>query len=69
MGIEFPKAGRSWEMIEKRGLNVNYKRSQLLAPVFAHGPGAENFCGVYEESEIFKRFLWNPEKNILDLVF
>jgi len=27
----------------------------------ASGAGAENFCGIYEESEILKRIIWRPE--------
>jgi len=28
-----------------------------LVPVFAYGPGAENFMGVYENTEIFNKLV------------
>lgn len=28
-----------------------------MVPVFAYGPGAENFTGVYENTEIFQKFM------------
>jgi alkaline phosphatase len=40
--------------------------SAALIPVFAYGPGAEMFSGVYENTEIFHKILkttnWNTEK-------
>ena len=37
--------------------------SATLIPVFAYGPGAEEFSGVYENNEIFHKILkvtrWN----------
>ena len=32
--------------------------SAALVPVFAYGPGAENFLGVYENTEIFHKLLY-----------
>lgn len=29
----------------------------VMVPVFAHGPGAEKFMGVYENTEIFRKML------------
>jgi alkaline phosphatase len=40
--------------------------SAALIPVFAYGPGAEMFSGVYENTDIFHKILettnWNTEK-------
>lgn len=40
--------------------------SATLVPVFAYGPGAEDFAGVYENTEIFHKILkatkWNKQK-------
>jgi alkaline phosphatase len=39
--------------------------SATLIPVFAYGPGAEKFSGVYENTEIFHKILeatnWNTK--------
>jgi len=59
--IELPRAGKQWEEFDKKGRFVLYKRNSLMSPVFARGPRSENFCGIYEESNIFKRFLWSPK--------
>ena len=31
------------------------KHSAAMIPVFAYGPGAENFSGIYENTEIYNR--------------
>jgi alkaline phosphatase len=28
-----------------------------LVPVFAYGPGAENFGGIYENTDVFEKML------------
>ncbi|WP_417337316.1 hypothetical protein [Halobacteriovorax marinus] len=68
--IELPRRGKQWERFDQKGSYVLYKRNSLMSPVLADGAGAENFCGLYEESDIFKRFLWSPEekKVPLDLI-
>ena len=57
--IEFPGKGKG------QG-GVLYKRSSLLSPVWAQGPGAENFCGIYSESDIYNRILWRPRRGFLE---
>ncbi|OUR98933.1 hypothetical protein A9Q84_05845 [Halobacteriovorax marinus] len=59
--IELPSGGRQWEEFDKKGRFVLYKKNSLMSPVFARGPRSENFCGLYEESSIFKRFLWSSK--------
>lgn len=59
--IELPKSGKQWEEFDKKGRFVLYKRNSLMSPVFARGPRSENFCGIYEESNIYKRFLWSSK--------
>jgi alkaline phosphatase len=27
----------------------------VMVPVFAYGPGAENFMGIYENTDVFKK--------------
>lgn len=59
--IEFPLQGKEWATFEKTGKNVFYKNSSLMSPVLAFGAMAENFCGVFEESEMLKRVIFKPE--------
>jgi alkaline phosphatase len=33
------------------------KHTGVMVPVFAYGPGAEEFAGVYENTEIFYKFV------------
>ena len=59
--IELPYAGRDWKSFEKKGKKVLYQRNSLMSYAMASGAGAENFCGIFEESEILKRIIWRPE--------
>jgi hypothetical protein len=61
IGIEYPKMGSQWIDFKKKGKNILYKRKQIFSPVFATGARAENFCGVYDQSEILFRLVANPE--------
>ncbi|PIK14597.1 hypothetical protein [Halobacteriovorax sp. JY17] len=65
--IELPRRGKQWEKFDQKGSFVIYKRNSLMSPVLAEGAGSENFCGLYDESEIFKRFLWSPEEKKIPL--
>ncbi len=64
--IEFPLKGSQWSDFESKGKSILYKRQSLTAGAWAYGPGSENFCGIYEEDQIFSRLLWAPEKTLLD---
>ncbi len=44
-----------YSIIEPRFASTNH--SAALVPVFAFGPGAENFIGVYENTEIFRKLV------------
>jgi alkaline phosphatase len=44
-----------YSIIEPRFATTNH--SAALVPVFAFGPGAENFMGVYENTEIFHKLV------------
>ena len=57
IGFDFPRAGTEWASFEKKGDNLGYKSSLLMSLVLAKGAGAENFCGIYKESEILERIL------------
>lgn len=62
LNIEFPNEGKEWADFERSGKNVIYKNSSLMSPVLASGPMAENFCGLFDESEMLKRIISRPEK-------
>ncbi len=67
--FEFPESGKEWASFEDNGSNVLYKRPGLLAKAWSAGPGAEHFCGTYEASDILRRFIWTPDKNVLYFSF
>jgi alkaline phosphatase len=47
--------GADYSLIEPTFASTNH--SAALVPVFAFGPGAENFIGVYENTEIFHKLV------------
>lgn len=69
MPIEFPQKGKEWAEFESKGKNVIYKNSTLLSPVLAKGSMAENFCGMFEESELLNRIIYKPETKVFDWDF
>lgn len=58
--LEFPLQGKEWAEFEKNGKNMLYKNSSLMSPVIASGAMAENFCGIFDESEMLKRVMSRP---------
>jgi len=48
-------SGADYSVIEPSFATTNH--SAALVPVFAYGPGAEKFMGVYENTEIFHRLI------------
>lgn len=65
--IEFPAQGQEWLDFVKSGKNVIYKKPSLMSPVFAKGAIAENFCGVFDESETLKRLLFKPQEKVFNI--
>lgn len=59
--IDFPKEGKEWSEFVRKGKNLNIKNSTLLSTVFAKGPMAENFCGLFDEADMPIRILYKPE--------
>lgn len=64
--IEFPLQGKDWANYEKTGSNIFYKQSSLMSPVLASGAMSENFCGIFDESEMLKRMLYKPENKVFN---
>ncbi len=64
--IEFPLQGKEWSNFEKTGKNVIYKNSGLMSPVLASGAMSENFCGIFDESEMLKRMIYKPGRKVFN---
>ncbi len=58
--LDFPEQGPNWSDMDKLGKITLYKRSSLVSTVFATGASAENFCGVYQEFDLFQRMINRP---------
>lgn len=65
--IDMPEQGRSWYEYEKESKNISVKRTKLTNLVLASGARAENFCGMYEDSDVFTRILSGPKQQGLEL--
>jgi hypothetical protein len=64
--LEFPLQGKEWADFYKSGKNVIYKNSSLMSPVLAVGAMSENFCGIFDESEMLKRVIYKPEEKVFN---
>jgi hypothetical protein len=65
--VEMPEQGKEWHEFEKNNKNVNVKRTKLTNMVLASGARAENFCGMYDDADVFKRILSGPKQQGLEL--
>ncbi len=65
--IDFPAEGADWQKFDLKGTEALPRRGELTAPVFAQGARAENFCGMYDEAQIFERILSGPKQQGLEL--
>lgn len=62
-----PDQGKAYYEFEKQGKNASVKRTKLTNLVLASGARAENFCGMYDDSEVFERILSGPKQQGLEL--
>jgi hypothetical protein len=67
--IDFPEQGKPWYEFEKTAANIQVKRAGLTNLVLAYGARAENFCGMYDDVQIFERILSGPKQQGLELKF
>lgn len=67
--VDMPDQGKQWFEFEKKGANPQMKRTKLTNLVMATGSRSENFCGMYEDSQIFERLLSGPKQLGLELKF
>lgn len=65
--VEFPRYGNEWKTFEKTGKLIQNKKSQLISTVFASGARAENFCGIYDQSDILTRIFSGAKQQGLEL--
>lgn len=65
--VDMPDSGKQWYDFEKNGSGATAKRAKLTNMVFASGSRAENFCGMYDDSDIFSRLLSGPKQQGLEL--
>ena len=65
--IELPPQGLKWKDISDGKNRLIYHRSSLLSPIWAIGPRAENYCGIYEEADIMRRTLRTFDKKNLHI--
>lgn len=65
--VEMPKQGKDWFQFEKESKNVEVKRTKLTNLVLATGARAENFCGMYDDAQVFERILSGPKQQGLEL--
>jgi hypothetical protein len=64
--VEMPEMGKAWAEFEKNGSGAVVKRTKLTNLVLASGVRAENFCGIYEDAQVFDRIMSGPEQQGLE---
>ncbi len=69
MAISFPLKGKRWQKFNETGDGLDIRNSDLLSSVFASGARAENFCGIYKQSDIVSRLFTGSNKRKLQLNF
>lgn len=67
--VDMPDQGKQWFEFEKNNLKPQVKRTKLTNLVLANGARSENFCGIYDDSQIFERILSGPKQLGLELKF
>jgi hypothetical protein len=65
--IDMPDQGKGWSQFEKENKPLQVKRTKLTNLVMASGSRAENFCGMYEDAQVFERILSGPKQQGLEL--
>lgn len=66
--IDFPKEGRDWKQFEEKEKASTLKNDSLFSLALASGARAENFCGIFDESEILSRILSGPKQQGLEFI-
>lgn len=66
LDLNFPKSGKGWRAYEKniRPLRVNH--TKLISSIYATGARSENFCGVFDQSQILSRIFSGAKQQGLE---
>lgn len=64
--VSFPRQGNQWASYEKKGKFLKNGKSQLISPLFVYGARSENFCGIYDQSEILSRIFSGAKQQGLE---
>lgn len=64
--LDFPKGGKEWDRFTQKGRYLKVKNSKLISSVFAYGARAENFCGIFDQSEILERIFSGTKQQGLE---
>ncbi|MDP7318985.1 MAG: hypothetical protein QF441_00175 [Bacteriovoracaceae bacterium] len=64
--LNFPRSGKEWKAYENEGRNIKISKRKLVSPLYATGARAENFCGVYEQSDLLKRIFSGAKQQGLE---
>ena len=68
MAIDFPKSGKEWKQFENREKYAAIRNNSLMSTVMAIGARSENFCGIYDESEVMSRILSEASNKCLEFI-
>lgn len=64
--VDMPNQGKEFYEFSKSFSNATVKRTKLTNLVMASGARSENFCGIYDDSDIFDRILSGPKQQGLE---
>jgi hypothetical protein len=64
--IDYPAEGVEWEEYLKANKNIFFRTNSLLSTAISKGAMAENFCGLFDESEVFNRLNYETPKRKFD---
>lgn len=64
--VDFPKSGKAWDQFTKTGSSFKTMNSKLVSSVYAYGARAENFCGIFDQSEILSRIFSGAKQQGLE---
>jgi hypothetical protein len=64
--LNFPKTGAEWSKFEKSSKLLGVRNTKLISSVFANGARAENFCGIYDQSQILSRIFSGAKQQGLE---
>lgn len=64
--VDLPKSGLAWKKFENHRTKLSTRNSKLISPIFASGARAENFCGIYDQSQILSRIFSGAKQQGLE---